>query len=150
MAADTVSSALNSLVHFQLARMDPQPPSYRSNPPHRNRAPEKSQWTITRDQEIAAFELAWRRSWLLSCAGWGFHYEENRLEYLGVAQDHATRLFVAKFVCDSEPELWHGYPADHRKQQDVPDEAILNRWLREDVLPAAKIRKLAKGQPCKL
>jgi hypothetical protein len=47
--------------------------------------------------------------------------------------------------------IWHGYPADHqRSPSDIPDEEILKAWINLGLVTPAKVRKLAKGQPCNL
>jgi len=73
----------------------------------------------------------------------------GRPEYLGVAQDHATQIFIAKFV--GAGGVWHGYPADHQQnQRDIPDESVLLKWMDLKVLSPAKVRKVLRGQLCLL
>ena len=124
---------------------------YLHNSVHRNRTPRKSQWTINETAELGSFQMALNQNWLLPQEGWGLHFENGNPAYLGLAQDHTTRVFVAKFVDRGNRNTWHGYPADHQKNnQDIPTVEILDKWLNRKVLPAPKIRKLAKGQPCGL
>lgn len=124
---------------------------YKINPLHRNGSTNKSQWTISENSEIQCFELARVSEWLLPRKGWGLYIVESKPEWLGVAQDHVTQVFIAKFVHDENSSEWHGYPADYRNnQQDIPEEKILKKWLLEERLLPAKIRKIAKGQPCNL
>jgi hypothetical protein len=124
-------------------------PPYLCNPLHRNRTPRKSQWTISENAELHSFEDAFNRTWLLSDIGWGLHFENNHPANLGVAQDHKTSVFVAKFVNDKN--TWHGYPADHqRNNQDIPDIQIRRKWLKENILPRRTVLQLGKGQPCSL
>ena len=94
-------------------------------------------------RQCAHQSLAHRNGWLGSslCAG--------KPDYLGVARDHITRVFVAKFTGDEN--VWHGYPADHRgSHRDIPIELVLDGWMRGGLLTPAKIRKLIRGQPCRL
>lgn len=122
---------------------------YLHNPLHRNNTTGKSQWRISNDAELQSFKTALDQTWLLSDVGWGLHLENNKPANLGVAQDHKTLVFIAKFVNDRK--IWHGYPADHQSNnQDIPADQILRKWLEAKVLPLAKIRKLGKGQPCSL
>ncbi len=121
---------------------------------HRNGSPDKSQWTILEPVERRCFERAYT-SW--RCSGyncWGLHLEDNRVAYLGVTKRSApeTRnLFVAKFLDGNRNNKWHGYPADHvLNQQDIPPEDVLAMWLAAQLLRPAIIRKLSKGQKCKL
>lgn len=124
---------------------------YVINPHHRNGNTNKSQWTISEADEIKCFDLAKNQGWVLGEKGWGLHVVGQKPTWLGVAQDHSTQLFVAKFVGDSSGVEWHGYPADYRNNHhDIPEEGILRKWLSESGLSAAKVRKIAKGQPCNL
>ncbi len=123
--------------------------SYSHNLSHRDGTLKKSQWKIFNDEELLSFTTALKKKWLLSDVGWGLHFENKTPANLGVAQDHETLVFVAKFVNDKN--TWHGYPADHqRNNQDIPPEQIRRKWLEAKVLPLPKIRKLGKGQPCSL
>jgi len=124
---------------------------YRHHPDHRNGTSWKSQWTISEAAELASFELARSRGWLLGQVGWGLHIPIRSPEWLGVAQDHLTRVFFAKFVGATAPVMWHGYPADHRRNAaDIPADLVLKAWLMAALLSPAKIRKIARGQPCSL
>jgi hypothetical protein len=118
---------------------------------HRNNTPQGSQWTITVPDEHACFFASGQHGWLRDAVGWGLHFLNNVPDYLGIAIDRQRRLFVAKFVAGNEPVEWHGYPADPEKNvQDIPREDILKMWQEADVLSAAKIRKILRGQPCRL
>ena len=124
---------------------------YRHHPGHRNWTAGKSQWIISEPAELASFEFARSRGWLLDQVGWGLHIPDQTPEWLGVAQDHRTRVFIAKFVGATAPVMWHGYPADHRRNTaDIPTERVLNAWLKAAIFSPAKIRKIARGQPCSL
>jgi hypothetical protein len=124
--------------------------TYNVNPVHRNKTPGKSQWTITSPEEAQACSVCIQRDWVDEWTGWGLHYINGSPQYLGVGQDHVTLVFIAKFVSEDQGTYWHGYPAHHSRQWDRPAAAILAAWLRNEVLPAAKIRKVSKGEPCKL
>jgi len=79
----------------------------------------------------------------------GLHLPAGKPDYLGVAQDHEAIVFVAKFTEDQD--VWHGYPADHRRKHgDIPTEPVLDGWMRDGLLTPANIRKLTRGQPCRL
>jgi len=122
---------------------------YLCHPHHRNGNPNKSQWDLSEQRELDLFGLAFENQWLLDSVGWGVAKMNNTLEYLGVSTDRLTRLFIAKFVATGTN--WHGYPADHqRNQQDIPATAIQRKWLDDRVVPPSKIRKISKGQPCSL
>ncbi len=118
---------------------------------HRNKSKEKSQWTISHQDEVKVFINAYTRNWIYKDNAWGVFFDNRNINYLGVAQDHFTQVFIAKFVNDTNQTDWHGYPADYQlHSQDIPDEAILNDWLIHNVLPKSKINKIARGKPCKL
>ena len=100
---------------------------------------------------MGCFDRARVDRWLIHVenVGWGLHLPAGKPDYLGVAQDHESRIFVAKFVRNQD--VWHGYPADHRRNhQDIPTERVLHGWMRDGLLARAKIRKLTRGQPCRL
>ena len=124
---------------------------YSHHPDHRNRTKNKSQWLITLDEETTCFRSSLNQGWLFNNIGWGLHFQDGNLTYLGFAQDHGTRVFVAKFVDSNNQQSWHGYPADHRRNlADIPTQEVLSIWLNGNIIGAAKIRKLCKGQPCSL
>lgn len=75
--------------------------------------------------------------------------------YVGVtakSNPEERELFIAKFVDSNENSKCHGYPADpcNEKQQDIPPEIILNDWLAKKYLRPQIVRKIGKGQKCKL
>lgn len=123
--------------------------TYAPNPVHRNRTMGKSQWSITINDENVSFSRAVANAWLIGQQGWGLHYPTGRPEYLGVAQDHVTQVFIAKFV--GAGGVWHGYPADHQQNQhDIPDPSVLQKWEEAKFLSRAKVRKINRGQSCLL
>jgi len=124
--------------------------TYQCHPHHRNRNPNKSQWTITETEEIGCFRLTWVSAWIVDSAGWGLHLVNGSPDYLGMAQDRHTRVFIAKFVSNGGQAEWHGYPADHGRTSDRPHDEVIGTWLADRTLPAAKIRKIQKGEPCNL
>jgi hypothetical protein len=124
---------------------------YCIHPDHRNGNPNKSQWTITEEEERAAFVRAVEHEWLLQNRGWGLHLHQEQPQYLGTSKGQAAALFVAKFVSSGAQVSWHGYPADHQRNiQDIPESKVLKSWIDLRLLALPKIRKLMKGQPCSL
>jgi hypothetical protein len=130
--------------------MGPSQPPYTPHPHHRNKTPLKGQWQISDKDEIAAFAKAWFSGWRLEIEAWGLYFRNGKPDYLGVTEDHTTRTFFAKFVRDPNHNMWHGYPANQRNKQDVPDLGIADMWIKAKVLPPAKIRKLIRRQSCSL
>jgi hypothetical protein len=124
---------------------------YVHHPHHRNHMDQKSQWTISENDERGVFADAHHRNWLISYKGWGLKILNCQIVYLGVAQDHVEEVFVAKFVCGGPGQPWHGYPADHRNNSaDIPDREILDDWIKNKVLPACKVSKILGGKKCRL
>lgn len=124
---------------------------YEIHPDHRNKTRNKSQWIIKIEEERSCFNKTIENSWINKNVGWGLHFENDILSYLGFAQDHITKIFIAKFVDGSNSNHWHGYPADHhRNNDDIPSQKILHLWLDAKVLSSPKIRKILRGQPCSL
>jgi len=123
---------------------------------HRDKTPEKSQWTISELEEQSCFVHGIQKNWnnKSKFVSWGLHLDHlGKVVYLGITapnEPEAQELFFAKFIDSSKNNCWHGYPANHRKQQDIPPEEVLNDWMENKYLPPAKIRKILKGQPCKL
>lgn len=123
---------------------------------HRNRSSEKSQWIISMDEERNCFTGAMTASWNLpqhNC--WGLHFEDGAVAYVGTTaqnEPESRQLFIAKFVDSNQNSKWHGYPADPcgTKQQDIPPEPILKDWLEKQYLRPQTIRKITRGQKCRL
>ena len=72
--------------------------TYLPNPQHRNKTKGKSQWLISLTEEAKCFHIAYANQWIGDDTGWGLHYPNGIPDYLGVAQDHETKVFIAKFV----------------------------------------------------
>jgi hypothetical protein len=125
--------------------------TYASKPDHRDKTAVKSQWTITVEQEVECFRLTHARRWFVDDRGWGLHLEDGTVAYLGVGIERTQQLFVARFEGDRNNSYWHGYPADHtRRTDDIPTEEIALEWIADNLLARSKVRKLLKGQRCKL
>ena len=123
---------------------------YVPNVIHRNRTPNKSQWTITLEEELNTFRSCTNNRWYLEHVGWGLHLSGNNPLWLGLTRDHKRCTFIAKFVGDASG-TWHGFPADHtRNIRDIPFESVLHAWLNKNFLSKAKIRKIVRGQQCSL
>src|SRR5580692_934343 len=95
---------------------------YLNHPHHRDpRERDKSQWTITPEEEREVFRLTVTSNWYVIPTGWGLHFQDGATEYLGNARvlggaaREVRRLFVAKFTQDVGTTVWHGYPADHQR-----------------------------------
>jgi hypothetical protein len=126
------------------------PLHYKTHPDHRNGTAQKSQWTISISSEEVAFEHAIAANWRNGPNAWGVFPVLSSPDYLGVAQDHRTRVFLAKFVGDHSDQ-WHGFPIDYRKSAYyVPPQNVLRSWLEKRIFARAKLRKISRGQSCSL
>ena len=123
---------------------------------HRNNSAEKSQWIIAEEKERGCFKYSLESGWNEPLyISWGLHFENNQVVCLGKAAKNEPdfcELFIAKFVDSTKNSKWHGYPAhpSNQKQQDIPPEPVLNDWLKKQYLRPQIIRKISRGQKCKL
>lgn len=128
------------------------PPPYKPHPPHRSGAPEKSQWTISEDDERECFARAWAQGWVDASGnvGWGVKADEGGIaQYLGVSADGARYLWWAKFVGKQSP--WHGYPADIVRRQggDCPAPNVVRAWLHAGHIDKAALSRITRRKPCR-
>lgn len=121
---------------------------------HRNGSPQKSQWTISEQAEQQCFYQAYNLWQQAEYTCWGLHFENGKAVYLGkskISSGIVRDLFIAKFLDSNANCEWHGYPADHTlNHQDIPPTDVLAVWLKDGHLRQAAIRKITKGQKCKL
>jgi hypothetical protein len=129
---------------------------YVPNPLHRNHDREKSQWRITETDEISVFELSHLSNWF-SCSNshsWGLHLQNGQPLILGCSAANAPYicdLRIAKFVRNTHPIYWHGYPANYRiHNQDKPPMPVLNDWQRRGYISKSDKSKIRKGKRCNL
>jgi hypothetical protein len=125
-------------------------PDYLPNPKHRSRSSSDAQWTILEEEEHTSFIESWMNGWCSDGKGWGLHLVGRRVANLGRTEAPVEDSFIAKFVSSEEPIKWHGYPADRRKNQDIPPREIRNVWLSREILASAKVSKIGKGKRCRL
>src|ERR1700735_2563416 len=104
-------------------------PNYAPNPKHRNARSTDAQWTILPEEEHTSFIEAWVRGWCPDDKGWGLHRIGTDVAKLGGTASPQENAFIAKFVSSAQPIQWHGYPADRRKNQDIPPREILVMWM---------------------
>jgi len=119
---------------------------------HRDNTADKSQWTISEQEERSSFSLMYASKWIVeNDKGWGLHIIDKTADYLGVGVNRARDLFIAKFVDGAHSNIWHGYPADYvANNQDKPDRRVLQEWGTVGYISFGKVRKVLKGQPCNL
>ena len=70
---------------------------------------------------------------------------ENNID-VNQKQNINSELKLAKFI-NSTQKLWHGYPADHVKNnQDRPTLDILTKMHTNGLITTKQMRKISKGQ----
>jgi hypothetical protein len=70
----------------------------------------------------------------------------NKPAYVGIAEDGASGVLVAKFTRDQTQ--WHGYPYLHTgPKRDVP-RPILDGWMAAGLIRKPIYRRLLSKQPC--
>lgn len=121
--------------------------SYQCNPMHRNGTDGKSQWDISYKDEILSFADAITKGWHADGYAWSV-FPPHSPTYVGRDRDHTTPVFIARFEATSTPPVWHGYPVNHKKSKQRPPVEITRAWLDDNVFSPAKIRKIARGEPC--
>jgi hypothetical protein len=124
--------------------------TYQFNEQHRDKNPKKSQWDISRDDELTVFRCAAYWKWLMEGSAWGLHINFGSPQYLGTVPD-GRQSFIAKFVSADNLGTWHGYPADYiSNHHDIPDPEILSSWAENRFISRPKARKIMRGQPCSI
>ena len=120
---------------------------------HRNGsfASQKSQWVISLNEEIAAYNNAWTKRWGTHQCFWGLHFTAAGIDVLGVSPaPDAHRLKIAKFVGDDR-DNWHGYPVAHwLSPWDKPQEEILKAWKDAGLINGPTFSKIHRGKRCNL
>jgi hypothetical protein len=130
--------------------------SYALKSDHRDGSKKKSQWFITTQEEVNAFEGAYSMSWV-SASGepaWGLHLVDGKPTMLGTGYKDPScpeRLWLAKFIRNVLPVFWHGYPATYRRRnQDRPPVSVLRDWCNHGHIGKHEIAKIRGGKRCSL
>ena len=118
---------------------------------HRNSSLQnKSKWTISRLDEFNCFAYSEEKEWLINHQGWGVIPDGNKLIELG-KNSESEKLYISKFVDSEENNIWHGYPADYRRNtQDIPTTQILTNWYNDGLIKKHHILKIKRGKKCNL
>lgn len=124
--------------------------TYWVHPHHRDKRPDKSQWTIIPDEELKCFAEATHLE-----NSFGLYLKDNRPHVLGKRKQKAIQegkkdaeLYIAHFVPDVAHKVWHGYPADGELgDQDIPSSYYLKHWKAKGYFSSAKLHKIHKGWP---
>lgn len=113
---------------------------YYCHPHHRNGDPEKSQWAISRLDEVNVFAEAPRDVCSNLLTRWGLNIADNQIAELGTNGE-----WLAKFISDgADVSQWHGWPAC-RWPQDRPDQQLLEYWVVKGTITRARARRIERG-----
>jgi hypothetical protein len=125
---------------------------YLSKADHRDGTPEKSQWTIALEDEFASFDRTLSESWAQAKAGWGLHIVDDKARYVGrSALNYGASPKDLFMIFFNIAQVAHGYPSDpQRSKREIPPDSIRAAWLAKQYLRPVVVRKLGRGQPCKL
>lgn len=120
---------------------------YQINPKHRDGSPNKSQWTIRNNEEVAVFGWALEHNSQSDGYYWGVFYDGLTSRVLGQTAKHQDTK-IARFECSAQPRIWHGYPVDYLTdpQHDRPNRTVLLEWAHLNIIKKHQIAKLTGGQ----
>lgn len=140
--------------------------TYWVNPHHRDKRPDKSQWTIIPDEELKCFTSSWQSRWYKRSVidgevmashldeSFGLYLIDNVPHTLGIRKRKAIQegkdkaeLLIARFIPDEAHKKWHGYPADGElNDQDIPSDFYLKEWKKSNYFKPAQISKIKRGR----
>ena len=118
---------------------------YQINKQHRDRNPNKAQWEILCEEEVAVFAgsvyegIVEDEKYM-----WGLYIPMNKPSVLGVTKN-GDESKIARFDNGRHNGFWHGYPADYIKSQEYPQDEVLDLWRNKKVIDKADINKIIKG-----
>lgn len=120
--------------------------SYVSTRYHRNGDPQKSQWTISIEEELLSFATSQENKWYDDDKGWGIHPTGALLE-VGKLKT-GEKVLIARFqkLGPTAHNQWHGYPADIRgKTHDIPNDFVLTDWKNKKIILNHQFSKIRRG-----
>lgn len=117
---------------------------------HRNGTANKSQWTISVDEEIDLFADTKQKGQIYEDKGHALWVIDAKAEVLGLTEKgNETRL--ARFEDGNRIDHWHGYPANYLKaKNDIPPMELLLKWRNQNLITKADITRLKQQKPCSL
>lgn len=123
--------------------------SYMSVSYHRNGDPEKSQWTISVEEEFRSFAISRQNRWYQDKRGWGIHPSGSLIEVGTLVCGKIVRIsrFQEMSPLGQEfKDIWHGYPADIKgKTNDIPVVEVLDSWLNAGIIKRHQLSKIRRG-----
>lgn len=120
--------------------------SYRINTKHRGGKPtdDASMWSVSEWEEIQLFTEASRNEWRAAGEHLLWAVKEKSPARAHIGNGVNCKLYIAKFRCDANME-WHGYPVSP-KGKDIPPEAVLERWLKKELIDKTDKSRILKGK----
>jgi hypothetical protein len=126
---------------------------YSQHPHHRSveHSGQKSQWTITVQEEVEAYKSAVIGGWRCDHYFWGLHLVESKPQFLGTSPSpEGVYLHIAKFV-EGTPDSWHGYPvAPWLSPYDKPGMEVLKAWEVSGFISKSTRSRIHRGKRCAL
>ena len=134
---------------------------YKVSKDHRDNKAGKSHWTVSPDKELECFEKNYEEHWgSISCGekstdkAFGALIENGTAIILGKNRfDEDVRIARFKVYDQTEGQLkrqWHGYPSCYwRLDQDIPEDDFLRKFVRQNIISEANLKKIIRGQRCK-
>lgn len=124
--------------------------TYWVHPHHRDKRPDKSQWSIIPDEEFECFVGATHLD-----KSFGLYLKDGNPHALGKRKNKAiqegkkdAKLYIARFVHDAAHKVWHGYPADGELgDQDIPSSYYLKQWKAKGYFKPAQLSRIQRGKP---
>jgi hypothetical protein len=117
---------------------------------HRDKSHQKSQWTLTPAEELKCFIHSRNENWSEPYKSWGIWVNTNKLDELGKNYGE-EELNVAVFVDSYQKDVWHGYPADFKRDKwDIPPMKVLTIWRDKKYTTKSKISNARQGKTCSL
>lgn len=117
---------------------------------HRNGTADKSQWTISVDDELDLFAKTKRDGQIYDDKGYALWIIGNDACVLGITE-HQSETRLARFVDGTRSDHWHGYPANYmRAKNDIPPMSLLRQWKESGLIEKSDITRLKLQKPCSL
>ena len=117
---------------------------------HRNGTSDKSQWTISVDDEFDLFAQTKHDGQIYDDKGYNLWIVNDMVEVLGYTE-HGSETRMARFEDGTRSNHWHGYPANYlRAKNDIPPMSLLREWKKKGLIEKSDITRLKQQKPCSL
>ncbi len=117
---------------------------------HRDNSAKKSQWLIKPDKEKSCFIESHKMKWSEERRSWGLLLVGSKAKHLGINHEN-EQLNVAVFVDSFKKNVWHGYPADFKRDiTDLPIITVLEKWRSLGYFKKCRISQAKNGKICSL